>query len=654
MLNELFNELAYNPSPNQAGFGFFAGWGAHNLDSAVAQGEAHGAVGQTLLYFNCELVPILKGVAEVDPTARLIIGLLNPPSASQCAAAAGRRSESRERGRQPDGAARGSGLRPGPRRCRAGAGRAGREPLMQKRAPTLANILVIVLFALSCFGLLLFLWESFGGPVPLKPKGYRFSVELSRTLALGEESDVRISGVTVGHIVSLATYSTGLTKVTVEMNHQYAPVSAKDRMVLRQKTLLGETYLELLPPRGGAAAAGSLLPDGGQIPASQVEPAVTLDDILAALDPKTRAAFKVWQRSLAAAYNGRGEQINSDFAEFEPFVEDANKLVSILNSQEGALRASVHNTGVVFDALTERDNQFRGLIENGERTFHALAQSSAQFAERLPCAADLRAPLGGDAARIRQPLGCREPRVGRVLRVGARAHAAARRREGVHPRLQQPAHQRRPVLKCLQKGPAGVRTHPRPAHAAARQRRPHAAQLRPVPEVHRRLHPRAAGVLRQHNRRDGGSQQKLRHLQRQQIQHYLRTLATINPESLAVYNKRNGTNRANPYFQPGAFRRSTTAGCRSSARPPAPTPPRRSSGPATAAVSKNIIEQLTGSWTETKPAGKPPVHQEEPAVVNGPESTTNTVAAPACNQQAPFTWEGVTSQFPHVTPPAAK
>jgi hypothetical protein len=52
---------------------------------------------------------------------------------------------------------------------------------MQKRAPTLANILVIVLFALSCFGLLLFLWESFGGPLPLKPKGYRFTVPLSRS-----------------------------------------------------------------------------------------------------------------------------------------------------------------------------------------------------------------------------------------------------------------------------------------------------------------------------------------------------------------------------------------------------------------------------------------------------------------------------------------
>jgi len=88
VLSELFNELAYNPGPNQAGFLFFADWGAHDLDSVVSQGEAHGAIGQTLLYFNCELVPILKGVAEADPTAKLILGLLNPPNEQQCKSAA--------------------------------------------------------------------------------------------------------------------------------------------------------------------------------------------------------------------------------------------------------------------------------------------------------------------------------------------------------------------------------------------------------------------------------------------------------------------------------------------------------------------------------------------------------------------------------------
>ena len=38
---------------------------------------------------------------------------------------------------------------------------------MQKSAPSIGKILVAAGFALSCFALILFLWVSFGGPVPL-------------------------------------------------------------------------------------------------------------------------------------------------------------------------------------------------------------------------------------------------------------------------------------------------------------------------------------------------------------------------------------------------------------------------------------------------------------------------------------------------------
>src|SRR5271169_4563273 len=86
---------------------------------------------------------------------------------------------------------------------------------MQKRAPTLGNLLVIILFVLSCFGLLMFLWESFGGPLPLKPKGYRFTVSFPRALSVAEQSDVRISGVDVGHVVSLKSNGEGRTQATV-------------------------------------------------------------------------------------------------------------------------------------------------------------------------------------------------------------------------------------------------------------------------------------------------------------------------------------------------------------------------------------------------------------------------------------------------------
>ncbi|MCW3049898.1 MAG: virulence factor Mce family protein, partial [Solirubrobacterales bacterium] len=66
---------------------------------------------------------------------------------------------------------------------------------MQKQAPTLGRLLVMVIFALSCFGLLLFLWLSFGGPVPLKPQGYRFKVAVPEATQLGLEADVREAGV---------------------------------------------------------------------------------------------------------------------------------------------------------------------------------------------------------------------------------------------------------------------------------------------------------------------------------------------------------------------------------------------------------------------------------------------------------------------------
>ena len=71
---------------------------------------------------------------------------------------------------------------------------------MPKTAPSFARIAAMVVFALSCFGLLLFLWLAFGGPVPLNPKGYRFTTSFAEATQLATEADVRISGVPVGKV----------------------------------------------------------------------------------------------------------------------------------------------------------------------------------------------------------------------------------------------------------------------------------------------------------------------------------------------------------------------------------------------------------------------------------------------------------------------
>jgi phospholipid/cholesterol/gamma-HCH transport system substrate-binding protein len=84
VLNEFFNEIAYNPGPSKGGFLFFLDWGNHDLNSALSTADAHGALGRSLVYFNCKVLPIFKGAAEVNPTVNLLVGLLKPPTKEEC------------------------------------------------------------------------------------------------------------------------------------------------------------------------------------------------------------------------------------------------------------------------------------------------------------------------------------------------------------------------------------------------------------------------------------------------------------------------------------------------------------------------------------------------------------------------------------------
>src|SRR3954451_23684404 len=160
---------------------------------------------------------------------------------------------------------------------------------MQKQAPTFTQIATMAVFALSCFGLLLFLWLSFGGTVPLQPKGYRFNADFPSAVQLSEQADVRISGVNVGKVVKLVK-QTGRTRATIQLDGEYAPLPADSQAILRSKTLLGETYVALSPGN----KHGPKIADGGQLPQRNVHAQVELDEVLRAFDPKTRKAMHHW------------------------------------------------------------------------------------------------------------------------------------------------------------------------------------------------------------------------------------------------------------------------------------------------------------------------------------------------------------------------
>jgi phospholipid/cholesterol/gamma-HCH transport system substrate-binding protein len=247
---------------------------------------------------------------------------------------------------------------------------------MQKTVPSLGRVLVMVGFALSCFGLLLFLWLAFGGPIPLKPKGYRFDVSFQEAGQLAQEADVRISGVSVGKVKTItADKRTGRSDATIELQRKYAPIPKDSRATLRQKTLLGETYVELTP---GHKNLG-MVRENGALPPGQVAQTVELDEIFRAFDEKTRNAFRSWMQQLAVASSGRGRDISDALANLAPFAQDTSKLLEILNAQQPEVRNLVNNTGVVFSALSERDAQLRSLIQNSNRVFQTTADRNREL-----------------------------------------------------------------------------------------------------------------------------------------------------------------------------------------------------------------------------------------------------------------------------------
>jgi virulence factor Mce-like protein len=277
---------------------------------------------------------------------------------------------------------------------------------MQKQAPSIGKIMVAVGFALSCFALLLFLWVTFGGAVPFKPASYRFTADFSEAITLQKEADVRIGGVSVGKVKDLTLPPDGnATRVEIEIDPEYAPISSDAMATLRQKTLLGETFIELTTgtqvepesgePEGDATAqsgtsdVGTLsgddavnpIEEDGHLEETQVQEQVQIDEIFKALDEETRQSFQLWMKNAGIAVDGRGLDLNDAFGNIGPFSEDASDVLATLREQETALRSVVRNTGAVFEALTARDQELAGAVVGSNRTFRALASRDEALAD---------------------------------------------------------------------------------------------------------------------------------------------------------------------------------------------------------------------------------------------------------------------------------
>jgi phospholipid/cholesterol/gamma-HCH transport system substrate-binding protein len=241
---------------------------------------------------------------------------------------------------------------------------------MSKRAPSTTQLLVITAFALACFGILLFLWVTFGGPTPFKAKSYQIKVPFTEASQLAEQSDVRISGVDVGKVESIELGPEGHESIALlNIDDKYGPLPRGTRAMLRTKTLLGETYVELTPGNKDEPT----IAEDSTLPPAQVAESVQLDEIFQAFDPETRRNFQDWMQEAAVAIEGQGQNLSYAIGNFEPTFNEFEGLFRVLNSQKLAVGKLFSNGAKTFEALRGREGELADLIESSNELFKTTA-----------------------------------------------------------------------------------------------------------------------------------------------------------------------------------------------------------------------------------------------------------------------------------------
>ena len=417
---------------------------------------------------------------------------------------------------------------------------------METRPPTVGRILIAIGFAVSCFGLFLFLWIAFGGPVPLKAEGYKVTVPFDEASQLAEAADVRISGVSVGRVSRVEGGPEGEAEATLELDARYAPLPEDTQAILRQKTLLGETYVELTP---GSAESGSL-PEGAHLPAAQVSEAVQLDEVFRTFDPSTRAAFQGWMQGQAAALRGRGDDFSVAIASLEPFADEAERALRLLDTQELAVSRLVRDGGEVFGALAERRGQLRGLIENANTVFGTTARRNEELADAFTIFPTFLRESRETLTRLEEFAIDTNPVV-TALRPTARELApTARELNELSPEL-------RAFFLAL---PATIDAAPAGMRATRRLLDNNLPPLlgglddwlgpvNAILEVVRRYRREVTGL----SNLAAASQGVFFDFATLDSEHYLRTMSPLTPEAVAAYPQRLEVTRTNPYIKPGGY-----------------------------------------------------------------------------------------------------
>lgn len=194
------------------------------------------------------------------------------------------------------------------------------------------------------------------GGADVGDRPYTMTVQFQDVLDLVPRSMVKVDGVEVGRVESVALAADGWVADVVITLPGDVPVSRGATFSLQQTSLLGEKYVSITEPEGptGELAAGTV------IPVSATDRGVEVEEVLGALSMVLNGGAVEQVRTIAQEVNAA---LEGNETEVRALLDDLDTFVGGLDEQRGEIVRALDALDALGSQLRARTGQIAGVLE---------------------------------------------------------------------------------------------------------------------------------------------------------------------------------------------------------------------------------------------------------------------------------------------------
>jgi phospholipid/cholesterol/gamma-HCH transport system substrate-binding protein len=231
----------------------------------------------------------------------------------------------------------------------------------------LGRMVVLGTFLLVSLSMFMYMLLQTGTHVPvLEKKPLTLVLYTENIDNLVPASQVQIAGVRVGEVLdSEATPQGG--QVTFRVDDAHWPLHQGLKVRIGQRSLVGESYLEL---RDGT---GAPYPEGAVLPRDAVLPVVTLYDVYNSLDAKTRSTASQMLQGLGASTNQTRDGMSATMDGLSSLGRGGHTAIDAIAAQSQDLQKLVGQTTTLLQALDTGEGQIAHMVTGANQVTQATA-----------------------------------------------------------------------------------------------------------------------------------------------------------------------------------------------------------------------------------------------------------------------------------------